>query len=224
MPRVITSLTIADFRKRLCDVASELLAEQGMDGFNMRELAKRLRVSPMTAYRYFSDKDEILAHLRARGFARLADLLEEARARSSTAQDATAALVGVYVRFALEEQVSYRLMFDLFQPASHELPELALHQRRVRTVMTDHAALLVHQAGLAGEPEVIGQFLWSALHGAVALRLTSKLDEAAFERIVAEAVRMFANACRGPAFGRQTGWPERERSSDSGLSALSAAE
>ena len=94
------------------------------------------------------------------------------------------------MRFAVEEQFNYRLMFDLFQPASHDLPELALHQRRVRTLMTDHAALLVHQAGIAGEPEVIGQILWSALHGAVTLRLTSKLDEAVFERIVAETVRM----------------------------------
>ena len=95
MQRGIAPLTNADFRKRLCDVASELLAKQGMDGFNLRELAKRLWVSPMTAYRYFSDKDEILAHLRARGFARLADLLEEARALSSTVQDATAALARV---------------------------------------------------------------------------------------------------------------------------------
>lgn len=159
MPRVITALIIADFRKRLCDIASQLLAEQGMDGFNMRELAKRLRVSPMTAYRYFNDKNEILAHLRARGFARLADLLEEAQALPTTPQDATAALMRAYVRFALEEQVNYRLMFDMFQPGSHDLPELALHRRRVRTVMTDHAALLVHRAVIAGEPEIIGQLV-----------------------------------------------------------------
>ena len=224
MPRVITALIIADFRKRLCDIASQLLAEQGMDGFNMRELAKRLRVSPMTAYRYFSDKDEILAHLRARGFARLADLLEEAQALPTTPQDATAALVRVYVRFALEEQVNYRLMFDMFQPGSHDLPELALHRRRVRTVMTDHAALLVHRAVIAGEPEIIGQFLWSALHGVVALHLAAKLDEAAVERVVAETMRVFANARPGIPLNQQTGWAARGPSPDSGLTALSAVE
>ena len=68
MPRLITQTVVADFRDRLCDVAASLFAERGRDGFNMRELAKRLRVSPMTAYRYFRDKDEILAALRARAF------------------------------------------------------------------------------------------------------------------------------------------------------------
>ena len=221
MPRIITPAIIADFRKRLCDAASELLAEKGMDGFNMRELAKRLRVSPMTAYRYFNDKGEILAHLRARGFARLADLLE-APAVQATPPEATAALVRVYIHFALEEPVSYRLMFDLFQPG--DLPELALHQRRVRSIMIDHAALLVHQAIIEGEPEIVGQFLWSALHGVVALHLAAKLDEAAFESVVAETMRLFGSVYPGMQSKQQTVWRARERSADSGLTALSAAE
>lgn len=187
MPRVVTAQTIAQFRSRLCDVAAELLAEQGIAGFNMRELAKRLRVSPMTAYRYFKDKDEILGHLRARGFARLADALDDARTR------APAAVVRAYVRFALEEPITYRLMFDLFPPAGPEPPDLPRQQRRVRAAM-NYLALMMSDAD---EPESKGDVLWSALHGVVALHLAAKLDAAAFQRTLAAAMQQFAGASPG---------------------------
>jgi AcrR family transcriptional regulator len=219
MPRVITPLIIADFRRRLCDVASELLAEQGMDGFNMRELAKRLRVSPMTAYRYFKDKDEILGHLRARGFARLADAIEHAQAQSP---EAGTALVRTYLRFAAEEPVAYRLMFDLFQPANADVPELARHQRRVRDAMCDLAAMLVQEGQLSGEPYVLGQVLWSTLHGIAALRLTAQLDEAAFEQVVTDALRTFANLRLDTQAAGSNAWQSCE--TDTPPAVLSAAQ
>src|ERR1700743_3023203 len=101
MPRLITQTVVADFRNRLCDVAAELFTEMGRDGFNMRELAKRLRVSPMTAYRYFRDKDEILAALRARAFARFADRLEAANAAPGSR---SAALAQAYAQFVRQDE------------------------------------------------------------------------------------------------------------------------
>ena len=44
----------------------------------MRQLAAELGVSPMTPYRYFADKDAILAAVRARAFNRHAEALEAA--------------------------------------------------------------------------------------------------------------------------------------------------
>ena len=60
MPRNLSPSDVANFRERLCDVATQLLAELGQEGFNMRELAARMGVSAMTTYRYFKDKNEIL--------------------------------------------------------------------------------------------------------------------------------------------------------------------
>ena len=194
MPRVITPLTIADFRNRLCEAASELLVERGMNGFNMRELAKRLHVSPMTAYRYFEDKDEILGHIRARGFARLADVLTVARLQSDAA-----GVLRAYVRFALEDPVTYRLMFDLFQTENSEAAELALHCERVRAAMNDVAA------GPEDAPrEIRGAVLWSALHGVMALYLAGKLNRPQFEQALTAAARLHAGVEVGPA---ASGWP-----------------
>ena len=44
----------------------------------IRQLAAELGVSPMTPYRYFKDKDAILAAVRARAFDRHAEALERA--------------------------------------------------------------------------------------------------------------------------------------------------
>jgi AcrR family transcriptional regulator len=178
MPRVITPSIIADFRNRLCEAAAQLLAEQG--GFNMRELALRLRVSPMTAYRYFKDKNEILALLRARGFAQLADALDEASASFEAPHDTAAAVVRAYVRFALTQPVSYRLMFDLDQPPGGDEP--ARRQQRVLSVM-DGVAQIAFDV-----PERSGRMLWSTLHGAVALHLAGWMDTENLGAALREAV------------------------------------
>ncbi len=221
MPRVITQTFVADFRTRLCDVAVELYAETGRDGFNMRELAKRLRVSPMTAYRYFRDKEEILAALRARSFARFAAKLEGALAASSP-RHRSAALTHAYGEFVRQEEACYRLMFDLFQPSVPGVPELAVEQRRARAAISEYARLMVRDGLFEGEPDLIGEVFWSALHGVAALHLTSK--QALFDQVLNETVRALGQAYRsGEA---QEEWPrvvpETSRGGHSGITRLPA--
>jgi len=78
MPRVLSESDVADFRERLCEVAEKLFAEKGPDAVTMRQLAAELGVSPMTPYRYFADKEDILAAVRTNGFNRFAEALETA--------------------------------------------------------------------------------------------------------------------------------------------------
>src|SRR5690349_24858102 len=116
MPRVLTDTDVADFRERLCAAAERLFAEKGPDAVTMRQLAAELGVSPMTPYRYFQDKEDILAAVRANAFNRFAEALEAARATPGDAGARSAAVGEAYVTFALENPHSYKLMFDLNQP------------------------------------------------------------------------------------------------------------
>src|SRR5678815_5993328 len=102
MPRVLSETDVADFRDRLCEAAERLFAEHGPDGVTMRQLAAELGVSPMTPYRYFEDKDDILAAVRTSGFTRFAQALETARASGTDANSRGEAVGEAYVRFALE--------------------------------------------------------------------------------------------------------------------------
>ena len=78
LPRVLTEEAVGEFRERLVDAAEHLFAEHGLEAVTMRQLAAELGVSPMTPYRYFEDKDAILAAVRARAFNRHAEALEAA--------------------------------------------------------------------------------------------------------------------------------------------------
>src|SRR4029077_5422610 len=110
MPRILTQSDVADFRERLCDVATRMFDARGPEGFTMRELAAELGVSAMTPYRYFKDKEDILAAVRARAFNRFAESLETAL--KTEAQDA-GCVHRAYVAFAFGEPAAYKLMFDL---------------------------------------------------------------------------------------------------------------
>lgn len=175
MPRVLTETDVADFRERLCAAAERLFAERGPDAVTMRQLASELGVSPMTPYRYFHDKDDILAAVRANGFNRFAEALEKARDEGRSARGKGAAVGEAYVRFALEHPHTYKLMFDLNQPDEGKYPELVEAGRRARATLSDYVNDLIADGVLAGDPEQIGTMFWAAAHGAVVLELAGKL-------------------------------------------------
>jgi len=176
MPRVLSESDVADFRERLCDVAERLFAEKGPEAVTMRQLAAELGVSPMTPYRYFADKEDILAAVRTNGFNRFAMALEQAYAASSSSARARGAAVGeAYLNFAFEHPQAYKAMFDLNQPHEEKYPDLVAAGGRARATMTQYVEDLVAEGVLAGDPEEIGRMFWAAAHGAVVLELSGKI-------------------------------------------------
>jgi AcrR family transcriptional regulator len=177
MPRVLSQADVIDFRERLCEAAERLFAEHGPDAVTMRQLAAELGVSPMTPYRYFRDKDDILAAVRTTGFNRFAQALEEAREATKGARAKGAAVGEAYVNFAFEHPHTYKLMFDLNQPHEADYPELVEAGKRARSTMSGYVKDLVADGALAGDPEQIGMMFWAAAHGAVVLELAGKLPK-----------------------------------------------
>jgi len=179
VPRAALSRQDIDaFREQLCAVATRRFAEQGFAGVTLRGLAADLGCSPMTPYRYFRDKGEIFAAVRAAAFARFADV-EEASLRERAAADPLArlrALAAAYIAFAQAEPDAYRIMFELSQPESAAHPDLEREGLRawtpLRTVIDD----AVKAKLLAGDPDTLAHVCWASLHGAVALQLAGKLS------------------------------------------------
>lgn len=170
MPRVLSESDVADFRERLCEAAERLFAERGPDAVTMRQLAAELGVSPMTPYRYFQDKDDILAAIRTNGFNRFAEAMEAARASPNEASSRDA-----YISFAFEHPHTYKLMFDLNQPHEADYPELLRAGQRAKATMTGWVKDLIAAGTMAGDPQQIGLMFWAATHGAVVLELAGKL-------------------------------------------------
>lgn len=177
MPKNLSPAEIADFRERLLDAAEGLFAEHGIEAVTIRQLAAAVGVSPMTPYRYFKDKDAILAAARARAFDRHADALEQAY-EASKDRDPIAradAIGAAYVRFALDNPEAYKLMFDIKQPGAWDYPDLRRAGDRSRATMTRHVRDLVAVGTLKGDPDMIGHLYWSALHGPLMLHFSGLL-------------------------------------------------
>jgi AcrR family transcriptional regulator len=187
MPRTLSSAEVADFREKLCDAAAKIFMEKGEQGFTLRELASALGVSPMTPYRYFHGKEEILAAVRARAFTQFAQTLESAYAKGSDPESRANATGEAYIRFAFENPGTYKLMFDLQQPEDY--PELEEAAARARLTLTRHIGPLVEAGLLKGDPNLLGHIYWITIHGAVTLQLAGKLDpDCDFRKILGSAM------------------------------------
>ncbi len=174
MPRVLSPSDIAQFRDRVCSVAAVLLAEMGYDNFTMRDLAKRLGSSAMTPYRYFANKDAILALVRLKGFSLLADRLESVM-RDET--EKSRAFVACYMTFAREENAFYQLMFENRLAGNASEPDR--EERRVRSLFAEYAKLQCGRLDI--DVDRMGELLWSTLHGAVVFQRLGRVSGRDFE-------------------------------------------
>ncbi len=177
MPRTLTDDDVAGFRQRLCDAAARLFIERGPDAVTMRSLAKELGCSAMTPYRYFKDKDAILAAVRARGFDEFADALERANVGPVDSMSSARAIGAAYIQFASERPHVYRMMFEApFLRDGDVDPDLVRAGERARNQMKACVRDMVASGVIEGDPSLIGNMLWGGVHGIVMLSLSGMLS------------------------------------------------
>jgi len=191
VPKILSAAHIEAFQDRLCNIAEGLFASHGPEGVTMRELAVALGVSQMTPYRYFKDKDAILAAVRTRAFNRFAAAMEAADRKSlkgrrnSAGLPAKKTLLGAgsanaYLDFALDNPAAYRLMFDVSQPTYGKYPELMAAMERARLTMGDGLRRLAADGRFSGDVPLTAHVFWATLHGSVMLQLAGLLDNERF--------------------------------------------
>lgn len=173
MSRPLSQDDLARFKAQLCDVAASLFAEHGAENVSMRQIAAAMGISPMTPYRYFASRDEILAAVRIRGFEAFAAALERAYAETPGDGAAKAMAAGrAYIDFAFANANTYRLMFGTKQQ-DDDLSEAPLGEvvARARRTLSIYGDGLVTQGVSERRARAMEILIWSTLHGAVMLEL-----------------------------------------------------
>ena len=160
-----------DLRRQLIAVGEEVLAERGLAGLSLREVARRLGVSHNAPFKHFASREALLAAMAEQGFEDLA-----ARLAGAMVGDPLAAMTGralAYVTFALERPAVFRLMFggqvDAAQhPALAERAEASLR------------GITRHIAGAYGEEALDEATLsaWAFVHGLSNLLLDGQIPPA----------------------------------------------
>ncbi|WP_341703423.1 TetR/AcrR family transcriptional regulator [Ferrovibrio sp.] len=193
MPKILSQDEIDAFRARLCAAAEKRFAAQGVAGVSLRQLAGDLGCSAMTPYRYFRDKDAIVAAVRTAALDSFAEALETAARSEGSARRRGRAVGEAYIRFALDNPDRYRLMHEALQCDPGAFPDLARAQARSRRTLTDYIRDLVAEGELEGDPEVLGYVFWATTHGLLSLQLAGRIAGSPdFDTLYRTAMRLLA--------------------------------
>ncbi|MEM6710708.1 MAG: TetR/AcrR family transcriptional regulator [Pseudomonadota bacterium] len=106
-----------DLREQLIEAVTQLVEEDGPDGWSIAEACRRAGVSTAAPYRHFQDRHDLLRHTVLRAMDRFFERMQTA-ADSFPAGDARriVALGKAYLSFARDEPGIFRIMFSLTEP------------------------------------------------------------------------------------------------------------
>jgi len=173
-----------NLRAALIQATLRAIAEDGPDGFTLRDVARRAGVSPAAPYRHFRDKDELLAAVAAECAEQLGRMVAEAVAEAP-ADDPLAQFrqVGIAnVAFAVAHPEHFRAM---------NLPGIASHlpaeqqQRLAASQEAQRRALAAAQEAGAIAPIPLDDLVLAAtslVHGLGHLIVEGQLGEVSPDR------------------------------------------
>lgn len=175
-------------REALIDAAEAIIAERGVEGFSLREAARRAGVSPAAPGHHFGDARGLLTAVATRAFRDFGDALEA----GDKGEDRTGRLHGMgvaYVRFALANRARFELMWRKAL-LDREDPDYCAAGDRAFELL-DRAA---RDGAPPGGPDLVelapSIAAWSIVHGFVGLALSGAFGngseelEAATERLL----------------------------------------
>lgn len=159
--------------------ATELLCEEGFQGFSMRKLASRLDIAAKTIYNYYLSKDEIYLAILTQGFEQLYQACLAAQQAQEKPREQIHAILNAYLDFGLENAYLYNLMFTWVVPKYNDYvgtemepiarAELETAQKSPILFIATIMAYMGEEKRLsAAEARVILVQIWTQAHGYVA--------------------------------------------------------
>ena len=162
-------------RSRLCAEALTVFRESGIEAVTFRALADAMGVSHTLPYRYFENKDALLAGVRVLCFEQFERYVREREGSEASALNRVLAVLDAYVSFVFDHRVEYELIFTTPQPPPQRYPDLLA----ARISLFEHSVALVQEcitAGiLKGEARELTHAVWAALHGLLTLHVANQL-------------------------------------------------
>lgn len=165
-----------DLRNALLAATDELLTEAGLEGFTLREVARRAGVSHGAPAHHFGDVRGLLSAYAAEGFAQLSAAMAERRAAAPPhALDQLIAAGIAYVDYALAHRARFQLMFrsdrlDWTRPELAEAGDRAYGQLIESIARVDPGT----DAGSIARRQRKTALAWSLVHGYATLMLDNR--------------------------------------------------
>jgi AcrR family transcriptional regulator len=161
-------------REALVAAAESVIAERGVDGFSLREAARRAGVSPAAPQHHFGDARGLLTAVAVAAFIQLGDALEAALAGAGPDRRARLdALGAAYVRFALDHPARFDVMWRAARVDCENPAYQTAAQRAFAPLAAAVAGVPVADAPTgpptAADPRALAG--WATVHGFARLAL-----------------------------------------------------
>lgn len=164
-----------DLQEALIAATEEILAEQGAEGFTLREAARRAGVSPAAPAHHFGNAPGLLTEVAIRGYDALGAALKQAAARKGTGHQKLQAQGLAYVEFALTYPGRFQMMFSnkrLVADDERLRRAIKAAHREFELVVEELAS---HTPGMTPkQAKIAATVAWSTVHGFAKLALEGK--------------------------------------------------
>jgi AcrR family transcriptional regulator len=179
-----------DLRAALLDAAGDILQEKGLEGFSLRECARRAGTSHAAPAHHFGDTAGLLSEFAALGFERMVAMIVAARAAAGPdAWERLRATGRAYIDFALANRAAFQLMFRTDRlDASHA----RLRAASAAAFDELRSALAALHGGDVDTPRLM--LAWSAVHGFSTLLLEHATDGIRADAHIVQFSRDMGNA------------------------------
>lgn len=186
--RSLTQAEAESTRRRLVEVARGIVHAEGRDACSLRRVAAEAQMSRTTPYTYFADKEALIDAVRASALGLLSDHCELAVAAADDLAGRVRALGQAYLDFAFAHPALYDLIFDAHTTSDELRAEAARYSAIAAGPLAE-----AHAAGLSTLPPArLGAVFWAATHGLVSLHRAGKVNEPAFETVLADLREVLA--------------------------------
>lgn len=158
-----------NLRAALIAAADAIIAEKGIEGFSLREAARRAGVSPGAPAHHFGTAVGLLTEVALLGYASLGAALNAAPITDDPTADLRAQALA-YVGFALAHAGRFRLMFrpDL---VNRDDPR---YGTAATAALAGFAGTIARSSGGQGDGVAQVFLIWSSVHGMANLALDGK--------------------------------------------------
>ncbi|MFE3826819.1 TetR/AcrR family transcriptional regulator [Streptomyces sp. NPDC059092] len=186
--------------REIKDLAMEQIATGGPEAVSLNGIARTMAMSPAAIYRYFDNRDALLADLVVEAYGSLADAVEAAGRRPGAPTRRLTAVATAFRTWALEHPNPYRLIFQTTSGSGQDLaPERTIPAAsRTMTALLEALLPLVDTAAGSDDPDgfdpalreqvlawsgrlampdlpvrvlALGLLCWTRLHGVISLEL-----------------------------------------------------
>lgn len=162
-------------RSRLTQAAVDLYLERGLDGVSLRQVAGRAEVSHTLVYRYFDDKEALLADVRLSCLHEFQSALERADRPSAQPVPRLRAVMLAVLDFGCNAPAKYRLVFAHNQPDLASYPQLLAKRCEVFATCVGLVQSAIDNGPVKLDALAFTHGLWSLMHGMLSLHTAGQL-------------------------------------------------